>query len=312
MRAATQHQRCIRHVAELVRRRRQDLWHTMYTPAMIQVVENRETWIDITDGWNARIGEPFIDANFVMHLELTLARELRIPELWNQHMVEQAPMNAAGNIVWHFPFDDPIDNLVAPDPPRGELEGFARDTQNVHTRVVTQQTTTALNLLLGVDVPSNQKTLTEVHMAFMGHVAEDRIRTSLEQIGDVDRDVKRWYRVKTCRTDGDFLYKQVLDGLWAKIKESSVREELEIRLWQEMVDSLGMCCDGHISRLTNVLCGFDDAFAPKLSPAEQLQNKMSVIAGMDGGIILQVAEAMAVFKELNVPEEQWAAWVDAL
>jgi hypothetical protein len=39
---------------------------------------------------------------------------------------------------------------------------------------------------------------------------------------------------------------------------------------------------------------------------------MAVISGMDGGIILQVAEAMAAFKELNVPEDQWEAWIDAL
>jgi hypothetical protein len=111
---------------------------------------------------------------------------------------------------------------------------------------------------------------------------------------------------------GDFLYKRTLDGLWAKIKTSSLHQELEIRLWQEMVDSLGMCGDGHISRLTNVLCGFDDAFAPQLSPAEQLQNRMAVIAGMEGGIILQVAEALSAFKELKVPEDQWEAWIDAL
>jgi hypothetical protein len=64
--------------------------------------------------------------------------------------------------------------------------------------------------------------------------------------------------------------------------------------------------------LTNVLCGFDDAFAPELTPAEKLQNRMSVIAGMEGGIILQVAEAMSAFKEFNVPDTQWEAWIDAL
>jgi hypothetical protein len=39
---------------------------------------------------------------------------------------------------------------------------------------------------------------------------------------------------------------------------------------------------------------------------------MAAIAGMDGGIILQVAEAMAVFQELNIPRDQWAPWIDAL
>jgi hypothetical protein len=90
-----------------------------------------------------------------------------------------------------------------------------------------------------------------------------------------------------------------------------MKQELEIRLWQEMVDSLGMCCDGHITRLANVLCGFDDAFVPELSPAEKLQNRMAVIAQMEDSI-LQTAEALAAFKEFNVPRDQWEAWVDAL
>jgi hypothetical protein len=124
--------------------------------------------------------------------------------------------------------------------------------------------------------------------------------------------MKRWYRTATCRTEGDYLYKRVLDGLWFKIKTSPVKDELVIRLWQEVVDSLGMCCDGHISRLTNVLCGFDEAFAPELTPGEKLQNRMAVIASMEGGIILQTAQALAAFKEFDIPREQWNAWIDAL
>ena len=289
------------------------VWDEMYIPAMLQVVERPDTWRDVVHGWRAQVGG-FVDLNFVIHLELNLARELRIPELWNRHMGAEAPMDAQGMINWRFAFDDGDDIFPQPAavPPRTELEGFVRDTQNVHTRVVTQQTNSSLNILLNTEVPPNQKTCTEVHMAFMEHIALDRIRTSLDVIGQVDRDMKRWYRVATCRADGDYLYKRTLDGLWTKIKESSVRRELEIRLWQEMVDSLHMCCDGHITRLANVLCGFDEAFAPPLSPAEQLQNKMSVIAGMEGGIILQMAEAISAFKELKIPEDQWAAWVDAL
>lgn len=318
MRIASQHGRCVRHAPRYIRFRRNIIWHDMYDPAIIQVVEHPDTWPEVIAGWRGRIGEEFIDLNFVQTLEMTLARELRIPALWNRHMGHHAPMDANGHIGWRFgALDDDDDEDDLPEwrprpPPRTELEGFARDSQNIHTRMVTQQTNSALDILLNTDIPSSQKTVSETHIAFMGHVVADRIRTSLEQIADVDRDVKRWYRTNTCRGEGDYLYRRTLDGLWAKIKTSPVRQELEIRLWQEMVDSLGMCCDGHISRLTNVLCGFDDAFAPELTPAEKLQNRMAVIAGMEGGIILQVAEAMSAFKELNVPEDQWEAWVDAL
>jgi hypothetical protein len=316
MRVIDQHQRCARHVHGFIRRQRIRLWREMYDPGLIQVVERPDLWREVIQGWNIQIGQPFVDVGFIQTLELNLARELRIPELWNRHMGNNAPMDERGHIGWQFGFEDDDDVVfvgAAPrPPPRTELEAFARDNQNIHTRVVTEQTNTSLDILLNADVPDSQKTITETHMMIIDHVATGRIQTSLEQIGDVDRDVKRWYRTGTCRSQHDFLYKRTLDGLWSKIKTSALRQELEIRLWQEMVDSLGMCCDGHISRLTNVLCGFDDAFAPPLSPAEQLQNRMSVIAAIEGDLILQTAEALAALKEFKVPEDQWEAWIDAL
>lgn len=309
MRVGGEHNRCVRHVAAFIQRQRIEIWNEMYGPAVIQVTERPDLWQEVVAEWQTHIGGPFVNDTFVQALEITIARELRIPELWNRHMGGQAIMDPFGNIGWldRWPAD------VAPRPaPRTELETFARDTQNIHTRFVTQQTTAALEILLNANVPSDQNTLAELETCFKSLIIDSHVRTSIDKIKDISRDIKRWYKVRTCRTEGDFLYKRTLDGLWSKMKTSALHKELELRLWQEMEDSLGMCCDGHISRLTNVLCGFDDAFAPQLSVAEQLQNRMAVIAGMEGGIILKVAEAIAAFKELKVPQEEWEAWVDAL
>jgi hypothetical protein len=280
----------------------------MYIQGLIAATEAPDAWIGVVDAWRAEVNQPFVNRNLIQHLEITLARELRIPVLWNQHMGEHAMMDDHGEIGWRV--FEAMDDIPHP-PARGELEAFVRDRQNVHTRVVTRHTNSALDILLNAEVPDEQKTITETHMKFMEHIALDKINTSLDVVRDVDRDVKRWYRVATCRTDGDYLYRRVLDGLWTKIKASKLRDELVIRLWQEMVDSLGMCCDGHITRLANVLCGFDDAFAPELSPAEKLQNRMAVISAMEGGIIKQTFEALSAFKEFNIPREQWEAWIDA-
>uniref|UniRef100_A0A6C0AK57 Uncharacterized protein n=1 Tax=viral metagenome TaxID=1070528 RepID=A0A6C0AK57_9ZZZZ len=307
--------RCRRHEVQFVARRQNEIFQALYMRGVNLVITNHDTWPIVVADWRGQVGQPFISNELVRHLELTLAREARIPELWNHHMGDHAPMDEMGHVGWLI-FDDDVGIRHPPraqrPPPRGELEAFARDGQNVHTRVVTQHTNSSLDILLNADVPADQKTVTESHMCFMDHISLGRIKTSLDVVRDVDRDVKRWYRTGTCRQDGDFLYKRTLDGLWAKIKTSPMKRELEIRLWQEMVDSLGMCCDGHITRLANVLCGFDDAFVPELSPAEKLQNRMAVIAGMEGGIILQTAHALAAFKEFDVPRDQWEAWVDAL
>ena len=311
-----QHNRCMRHEVIHIRRQQRMVFDDMYMQGLVALAQPQPDWRAVAAGWRAQIGLPFVTEDVVQHLELNMAREFRIPELWNLYMGGHAVMNEQGHIGWRI-FEEEDDlprrpRRLAPAPPRGELEAFTRDGQNVHTRVVTEQTNAALQILLNTDVPSDQRTLREIHMKILDHVVAGRINTSLEHIAEVDRDAKRWYRVSTCRLDNDYLYKRVLDGLWAKMKTLTVREELEIRLWQEMLDSVSMCCDGHISRLTNVLCGFDEAFAPELSPAEKLQNRMSVIAAMEGGLILQVAHAMFALKELNVPTEQWEAWIDAL
>lgn len=312
MRQAWRDQRCRAHIGILTRQRRQELWDQLYNPALGRMITNPHAWRDIVAEWEAMVGQPFIDRNFVEHLIINFSRQMRIPELWNRFMGNFAPMEPNGDIAWMVYREEYEDTRPRLPPARGELEAFTRDGQNVHTRFVTEQTNSALSILLNAEVPPEQNTLKESHMCFMEHVALDRIITEIEMIAAVDRDAKRWYRVKTCRQQDDYLYKRTLDGLWAKIKTSTYRRELEIRLWQEMVDSVGMCCDGHITRLANVLCGFDDAFTPELSPAEQLQNRMAVIAGMDTGIILQAAEAMKALTEFNVPREQWEPWIDAL
>jgi hypothetical protein len=113
---------------------------------------------------------------------------------------------------------------------------------------------------------------------------------------------------------GDFLYKRLLDGLWALVQRTSdpeLREELRCRVAQEVMESKGMCCEGHISRLVNVMVGFDDAFKPAVSTGELLQNKMAAIAAKELETELKQAEARSVFAELGIPEAEQAAWLEA-
>ena len=131
------------------------------------------------------------------------------------------------------------------------------------------------------------------------------------QVGD---DMWRWYTTRTCRTTDDKLYKRALDGLYRTIRDTpqeEMRRELYKRAWEECLESVGMCCDGHISRLCNVLVGFDDAFAPPVPFGELLQARMSSIAAMEIETDEKVRQATAFFNEFAVPEAERAAWLDA-
>ena len=187
--------------------------------------------------------------------------------------------------------------------PRGELEALARDRQNVHTAAVSQQTRTGLDILLETPVSSDQDTLSEIETVW----EQSRTRSLRMTL----TDMRQWYNVQTCRTEGDWLYRRTLDGLWAYIKVSPVKDELVERLWEECYESVRMCCDGHLSRLCNVLCGFQEEFKPPVSAGELLQQKIAAIAEMDIPVEEKVGEAWAVFEELAIPMEQREAWIEA-
>jgi hypothetical protein len=79
-----------------------------------------------------------------------------------------------------------------------------------------------------------------------------------------------------------------------------------------MRDSVGMCCDGHITRLINVFAGFDDAFAPEKSVAEKVQEMFAALSAKECGLLEKVAEGVQGLRKLKVPEDEWEPWIDAL
>lgn len=200
-------------------------------------------------------------------------------------------------------------NVPNLDPPRSDLEAFTRDRQNVHTQIAAQHTNEALNLLLATPVvPDDTSPLSHIQWAWC---EMQRIPSDLKTFNAVLKDTTRWYRAPFCRSENDWLYKRTLDGLWMHIKDSPMKEELLKRLWEEAYDSLRMCCEGHISRLCNVLVGFDEAFKSPVSVGELLQQRISAIAEKDIPIPHKVGEAWAVFEELQVPRDKRMGWIEA-
>lgn len=186
-------------------------------------------------------------------------------------------------------------------PPQPQTIGtIALDPQSVHTAVVSEQTNRSMDILLAEPVAPDCNTLTKLPHVF-------HLNRKLYS------DMRRWYKQSTCRGVDDWLYRKALDGLWALIQRrpEEERKELVQRLFEEAKESVGMCCEGHISRLCNVMVGFDDAFAPSVSVGEQLQMRMAAIANEDIATELKVERAVTVFRELAVPEDQWDAWIEA-
>ena len=198
---------------------------------------------------------------------------------------------------------------VAPAPPRpAGLAAIARDNQNVHTRFVTEQTNKATEKLLAVKVPETQQTEKTLAVVWLGG------KISYGQFLRVATDINKWFNTPDCRVVGDNLYRKHLRGLVALIgseKDDERKSEMYRRCWEECFEAVGMCCEGHISRLCNVLVGFDEAFQSQVPFGEILQSKMAAIAGMDVSEEEKRKLANAFFDEHKTPAEDRTAWLEA-
>jgi hypothetical protein len=125
-------------------------------------------------------------------------------------------------------------------------------------------------------------------------------------------DVEHWYATEYVRVPGDFAYKNMLDRVWGLIKKSRHREDMEKRLWEEALESVGMCADGHLTRLANAVQGFDESDAPVLEvpKSERLQTAMAQISELDPGE--RESAARRIFAELGMDEDAQRPWLEAL
>uniref|UniRef100_A0A6C0DSU2 Uncharacterized protein n=1 Tax=viral metagenome TaxID=1070528 RepID=A0A6C0DSU2_9ZZZZ len=193
-----------------------------------------------------------------------------------------------------------------PSPPKSELQTLVTDSQNVHTRVVIKQTHKSMGLLVGQVVPAGQRTTDEILTAWM----TTRTWAACKPLYE---DMVIWGGTATIYVDDDYLYRKTLRSLWALIKSyhGEVYDELVNRLWEECNESIGVCAQGHITRLANVMVGFHEEFLSPQCSKEQFQDKMSAIAASTRPLPEKIAEARLIMDEHAVPEGERAAWFEA-
>jgi len=203
--------------------------------------------------------------------------------------------------------------------PVADLGDISKDGQSIHVREVEKTTHDGIHVLSNLEVPKGQQTLNEIYSAFrstvFGHEYAVNPQSVKMKLKHVINDMRDWASREKVMSTTDNVYKNVLRGLWVKIKtyEQEIRDELVKRLWEESSDSVGMCADGHVGRLINVLIGFDDDFKSKISPMEYFQNNMSLIANNTlAPMAFKIEHARKLMDEIRMPEEERAAWIDAL
>ena len=173
---------------------------------------------------------------------------------------------------------------------------FTDDAQNVHRTETVNYVKEIFEKLVKIAVPSEQNTLSEI----IGHCQLGPSAIVL---------LAKHYCEPVDIYEIPRAYPRALDSVWAYIRQNAEKTELYERVKQELTDNVGMCAQGNLSRLCNILSGYIDGVAP-VSKSEILQQKISVIAGDAEGN--KVERARTLLRELGFPEAEWGVWLDAV
>lgn len=264
---------------------------------------------------NTRINEEFLRTGVNPDAEARQraneARAIRM-NLWRQRaQAARAEMNAQRNAqiqaqLHHANIANAVANVVDRLNGRqmGDLEAFARDNQNVHTRQVVENVKLTVRKILEIEIPPEFETET--------------LRTPGEIILVCGLSKKAAWQMmaKYCSEESIYdmegIYPKVLNAVWQFIHHSEDREDLIKILKSEMEDNIGMCAQGNLSRLCNILNGYLDGIQLDTeSLSEKIGKRIAPLMEIES-IIERVERAYQVMRELNVPANEWEVWIAPL
>lgn len=190
--------------------------------------------------------------------------------------------------------------------PQGDLEQIAHDKQNVHTQVVVKNTIKAIEILLKLNplviVNPSKKACAELI-----------VECPLTVRAICDFTIRYWSTDVTIYDMGPGIYFQIVNAVWDFTKKSPHREDICKIIATELDDSVGMCAQGALSRLCNILAGYVEGIGEQRSAAEILGDALASIA-KDSTLNLykKLNRARAILEEHKIPREEWDAWLDPI
>ena len=111
---------------------------------------------------------------------------------------------------------------------------------------------------------------------------------------------------------GRGIYARVLNSVWQYIKASPDAADLKKILKAEMQDNIGMCAQGNLSRLCNILSGYmEGLIVDTKSKNEIIGERFARLLDLEN-IVHREAEGRRILQELNVPAEEHDIWMQPL
>lgn len=185
----------------------------------------------------------------------------------------------------------------------GQLARFTGDNQNIHTEIVIKKVKETVGKILKVHVPLEYKT--------------DTLKTLGEIIGDCKLSKQATLQMTQhyCNDHdiydlGKGIYANILNGVWQYIKSSENSEDLKRILKSELEDNIGMCAQGNLSRLCNILAGYMEEIDLR-SLNEMISDNLSSLLELED-VHERIIKARTFLDLHKVPRENWKEWLVAL
>lgn len=190
---------------------------------------------------------------------------------------------------------------------RGELAIFAADNQNVHTTQTVNFTKQIVQRLLKISVPNEYKW----NLNECSKTPGDIIMSCKLSLKAAWQMTAKYCQDETIYDLEKGIYGKVLDSVWQYILSSPDKVDLCRCLKQEMEDNIGMCAQGNLSRLCNILSGYMEGIGAQESPAEILGRKLPLLMEVEDETT-RLRMAFELFVELSIPADQWLSWAEPL
>jgi hypothetical protein len=195
---------------------------------------------------------------------------------------------------------------AAPNP-NENMAAFARDRQNVHTTAAVAQVKHNINVIRQIFVPEEYRwNPTKIS------------KTYREIVFDCDLSPRGNWQFASYYCNNAQIYDLeegifgiMTDGVWQYIRDSEDKRCLINILKRELEDNIGMCAQGNLSRICNVLSGY--------LPGIGQQESISTILGREFSKLMDIErepdrlrQGERILRENNVPEAEWEVWLDPL
>jgi hypothetical protein len=157
----------------------------------------------------------------------------------------------------------------------GEIKNIYNNAQNVHSDEIEESTLEIMEFLAMYSPPK----LNNIDITFE-YVQNEIIKLMNEELDNEDDKEKINISLNRIRIDRALYTKLhqtilgIITKLWVYIINHENKEEIKIRLLEELIDMSGTCSSGFASRLANVISGFGD-YNIRISWEDQIVSNFS-------------------------------------